>query len=177
MAMPEGREHGHERDAGRPERVERKPERSTEAHPLLALQQSAGNRGVESLMRAPIQPVAAMAVQRVVDEQTGKRVRKFAQNAYEKLSNRIDHIKQRHGATSTATGAGKFLDNKKIYALVKDGVEKGTIDTTDGGYKFEYKFAEKIGKDISGRDAFGIRVILTGSGKDYFINTAFPIYL
>jgi hypothetical protein len=175
--MPRGQVHEHGREPERTERMQRRDDSS--AHPLLALQQTAGNRGVASLMRAPLQPVAAgaLAVQRTVDEQTGKKIRKFAQNVFDKLHNRIGHIKQRHGQTSTATGAGKFLDDKKIYALVKEGVDKGTIDTNDGGYKFEYKFGEKIGVDINGRDAFGIRVILTGSGKDWFINTAFPIYL
>jgi hypothetical protein len=178
--------HEHRQTADRDERQATRRVDAAPAPPLLDLQRSAGNRGVQQLMGSPglkAVPAVAGLVQRVLEAAVVTRVRKQGVTASYNIQNRLSHIYQRHGSGSTATGAGKFADNKKIPGWVRAGIDNGTVDVNPGGYKFEHNLGEVIGTSINGAEASSIRVILTvpdntgKRGKDKsepFINTAFP---
>lgn len=90
--------------------------------------------------------------------------------------NSLTHIKLRHGPGSTATGAGKFNDWKKVEGWLKKAVESGTA-AADGskGFKFTRDCGEPTGVDINGHPTTGITVVVNFEGaKQAYIATAYP---
>ena len=172
--MTANRAHEHGREPERPDRLDRRPESGPGGHPLLALQRSAGNRGVGALLRTQaIEPVTPGLVQRFLEGQKAENARRAALGG----NYRYDHIYERHGSASKAEGAGKFADNKMIPRWIRAAIDSGTIDETGSGWKFEHRFDDPIGININGRPAYRIRVIVTkpkGKGASPFLNTAFP---
>jgi len=89
----------------------------------------------------------------------------------------IDHIVQRHWATSTAPGVGKFSAGTTVEALrsmIDEAVSGGTSrPNTLGrpGTIFEHTFGRPIGIDIAGNPASHLRVVVSPSGE---VITAFP---
>lgn len=89
----------------------------------------------------------------------------------------LEHIVERHWATSGAGGAGKFASGTRIrdlQGMINDTATKGVGTLSrNNTTKFEYDFGRQIGTDIGGRPATRMRLIIdnqTGS-----VVTAFPI--
>ena len=89
----------------------------------------------------------------------------------------LEHIVERHWATSGAANAGKFAESttgRSLKSMIEDGVYNGSFrPNTMGrpGTIYEYDFGSKIGTDIGGSDTSWLRVVL---GEDNTVITAFP---
>jgi hypothetical protein len=149
---------------------------------VLGLQRTIGNAAVGRLLRgvrvgARASPPTVPLLQRELTEKDAKTARRAAKEARETIINRYGHIRQRHGSASTATGAGKFGDDKAIFGWVQAALERGTPDwnVRNESFVFDLDLATPTGIYIDGRPTTGIRVIVTLAGKRPFVNTAFPM--
>ena len=89
----------------------------------------------------------------------------------------LEHIVERHWATSSAKGAGKFAPETRLTDLrrmIRETVEKGTPRANTGGRPgtiFEHDFGRSIGTDIGGNASSRLRVVVQ---PDSIVTTAFP---
>jgi hypothetical protein len=90
----------------------------------------------------------------------------------------LDHIVERHWATSDAEGAGKFAagtTGRSLKSMIEEtvasgGIRPNTLNRT--GWIYEYDFGSKIGIDIGGNETPWLRVVLN---PDNTVRTAFPV--
>ena len=126
----------------------------------MRLQRTAGNRAT-----------GRMIARLLTSAQASKRA---LEAWYER--NSLTHIKLRHGPGSTATGAGKFNDWKKVEGWIKKAVESGTaVANGSEGFKFTRDCGEPTGVDINKNATTGITVVVNFDGaKKAYIATAYP---
>jgi hypothetical protein len=127
---------------------------------VARLQRTAGNHATTRMIARLL--TAAQASKRALDAW-------YEQNS-------LSHIKLRHGPGSTAKGAGKFNDWKKVEGWLKLAVEKGTaVANGSEGFKFTRDCGESTGVDINGKATTGITVVVNFDGpKKAYIATAYP---
>jgi hypothetical protein len=89
----------------------------------------------------------------------------------------LEHIVARHWATSSAKGAGKFVEGttaRSLRNMINETVENGASrSNTFGrpGQIFEYNFGRQIGTNIDGSVSTQLRVVVGPNGQ---VITAFP---
>jgi RHS repeat-associated protein len=89
----------------------------------------------------------------------------------------LEHIVERHWATSDAVNAGKFAPAttaRSLKSMIEDTVANGGFRPNTGsrpGWIYEHDFGSKIGVDIGGSSTSSLRVVLR---PDNTVITAFP---
>jgi RHS repeat-associated protein len=89
----------------------------------------------------------------------------------------LEHIVERHWATSSAAGAGKFglgTTARSLRRMIDEAVASGSSRANTMGRPgtiFEYDFGRTIGIDIGGSSTSRLRVVVDPTGD---VTTAFP---
>ena len=89
----------------------------------------------------------------------------------------LEHIVSRHWVTSGAARAGKLArgtTGRGLRNMINEAGERGTWAADRfGRSRVEYNFGRRIGIDMHGQTATGIRVIVDPANE---VITAFPIF-
>jgi hypothetical protein len=149
-------------------------------HGLIALQRTAGNAAVTSLVQGR---AAGPVVQRWVEYTTEYAIQLADAKKITIFDDRLDHVLERHGPEGTAKGASfhRFYSGDKatIRSYVIRALRQGRVTKSPGSaFDFEYTFDEPIGEDTAGEKVSRIRVVVVQNGKvgdRGKVQTAYPI--